>query len=180
MHQDFGFVGQTYTAPDTYQDNQLCMNWYPELSTDPNSKTVIALLGCPGLVTMATIPEALIGIETMAIVPFYFKPSESGVTTFVISAVSDAVSHSVNVTALTSTGFRLMNVANETSAWVYVDYTNTGVAAVASIATGYPVAPYSEVQLVVNADMTYVSAICGSVPVDAEDIVFTFGSSYTL
>lgn len=54
---DFGFVGQTYIAPDIYQDNQLCMNWYPEISADTNSKTVIALLGCPGLQLLLTVPD---------------------------------------------------------------------------------------------------------------------------
>lgn len=51
---DFGFVGSDYTAPDFRQDAQKCVNWYPEISPDKNSKVVIALLGCPGLVQVAS------------------------------------------------------------------------------------------------------------------------------
>ncbi len=46
---DFGFVGQAYEAPNPNQDRQRLINWYPEYSQDPKSKTPIALLGCPGL-----------------------------------------------------------------------------------------------------------------------------------
>lgn len=46
---DFGFVGQSYTAPDPYQDRQRTLNYYPEFSQDDKSKTPVALLGCPGL-----------------------------------------------------------------------------------------------------------------------------------
>jgi hypothetical protein len=56
VQRDFGFVGQAYEAPDIYQDAQVCVNWYPEVSQDKNSKTVIALLGCPGLDLVATLP----------------------------------------------------------------------------------------------------------------------------
>jgi len=64
---DFGFVGQAYSAPDIYQDRQVCVNWYPEVSQSLNSKgepqgggptskgSVIALLGCPGLFTITTL-----------------------------------------------------------------------------------------------------------------------------
>lgn len=46
---DFGFVGQSYSAPDPYQDSQESINWYPEKSQDEKSKTPTALLGAPGL-----------------------------------------------------------------------------------------------------------------------------------
>lgn len=46
---DFGFVGQAYEAPNPNQDRQRLINWYPEFSQDPKSKTPVALLGCPGL-----------------------------------------------------------------------------------------------------------------------------------
>lgn len=46
---DLGFVGQSYTAPDPYQDRQQTLNYYPEFSQDPKSKTPVALLGAPGL-----------------------------------------------------------------------------------------------------------------------------------
>jgi hypothetical protein len=46
---DFGFVGQSYTAPDPYQDRQRTLNYYSEFSQDDKSKTPVALLGAPGL-----------------------------------------------------------------------------------------------------------------------------------
>jgi hypothetical protein len=52
---DFGFVGQAYEAPDPRQDTQVCVNWYPEISQDKKSKTVTALLGCPGKTTLLTL-----------------------------------------------------------------------------------------------------------------------------
>lgn len=51
----FNFVGQAYEAPMLLQDAQKCVNWYPEISQDQNSKTPIALLGTPGLLNMLTI-----------------------------------------------------------------------------------------------------------------------------
>ncbi len=47
--RDFGFVGQSYDAPDPYQDSQQLINWYLEVSGDGKSKMPTALLGCPGL-----------------------------------------------------------------------------------------------------------------------------------
>jgi len=56
-NSDWGFVGESYTAPDPYQDRQETINWYPEVSVDKmkSSKTVVALLGCPGLVQVASV-----------------------------------------------------------------------------------------------------------------------------
>lgn len=52
---DFGFVGGAYEAPDPRQDTQVCVNWYPEVSQDKKSKTVTALLGCPGKDLLLTL-----------------------------------------------------------------------------------------------------------------------------
>lgn len=51
---DFGFVGQAYEAPDYQQDAQVCVNFYVEISEDKGSKTPTALLGCPGLIVVAS------------------------------------------------------------------------------------------------------------------------------
>ncbi len=43
------FVGGAYNAAATLQDNQICINWYPEIDQNPGAKTVKALLSAPGL-----------------------------------------------------------------------------------------------------------------------------------
>jgi len=45
---DWGFAGGQDAAPNHLQDDQICINFYPEV--DPgNSKETLGLLGCPGL-----------------------------------------------------------------------------------------------------------------------------------
>lgn len=52
---DFGFVGGEDNAPDTRQNAQICINWYPELNNQ-NPKEALSLLGCPGLVELVAAP----------------------------------------------------------------------------------------------------------------------------
>lgn len=52
---DWGFVGPEYTAPNPYQDAQRCINWFPEIDNTKGAKVVIALLGCPGLIQVASV-----------------------------------------------------------------------------------------------------------------------------
>jgi hypothetical protein len=55
QNNDWGFAGPQYVAPNPYQDSQVLINWYPEIDPNKTAKTVIALLGCPGLVQVATV-----------------------------------------------------------------------------------------------------------------------------
>lgn len=52
---DFGFVGGEDVAPNPYQDNQICINWYAEVNQQ-NPKEILALLGCPGLTQLVAAP----------------------------------------------------------------------------------------------------------------------------
>lgn len=52
---DFGFVGGHDLAPDTLQDDQICINYYPEVDQQ-NPKEVLTLLGCPGLTQLVAAP----------------------------------------------------------------------------------------------------------------------------
>ena len=52
---DFGFAGGEDTAPNPYQNRQICINFYPEIDKQ-NPKEVIALLGCPGLIQLVAAP----------------------------------------------------------------------------------------------------------------------------
>lgn len=52
---DWGFAGGQDAAPNHIQDDQMCINFYPEV--DPgNSKEVLGLLGCPGLTQLVAAP----------------------------------------------------------------------------------------------------------------------------
>lgn len=56
---DFSFVGASYVAASLTQNDQECINWYPEIDptksdnnpATPDDRGVIALYPCPGLVT---------------------------------------------------------------------------------------------------------------------------------
>ena len=52
---DFGLAGGQDVAPNPLQDNQICLNFYPEVNPQ-NAKEVIGLLGCPGLVPLVSAP----------------------------------------------------------------------------------------------------------------------------
>src|SRR5581483_2735779 len=53
---DFSFVGGDNTPANPFQDRQVAINWYPELSPSKASKTVASLLGCPGLIQLLAAP----------------------------------------------------------------------------------------------------------------------------
>lgn len=52
---DFGFVGGEDVAPNPMQNDQICINYYPEVDKQ-NPKEVIGLLACPGLVQLVAAP----------------------------------------------------------------------------------------------------------------------------
>lgn len=60
---DFGFVGQSYTAPDAFQDSQRTLNYFVEISQDDKSKTPTALLGAPGLNPLFSVASSISGGE---------------------------------------------------------------------------------------------------------------------
>lgn len=58
---DFGFCGGSNEMADPYQDRQRALNYFPETSPDPRSKTPIALLGAPGLNTLFNVASGGVG-----------------------------------------------------------------------------------------------------------------------
>lgn len=50
----FNFVGPSYEAANPLQDCQRLINWYVETDQNPSAKTSVALLGCPGLVSVTS------------------------------------------------------------------------------------------------------------------------------
>src|SRR5262249_3997832 len=55
---DFGFVGPSYVATSITQDDQECINWYPEIDPFRKDRGVIALYPTPGTVTQTQLPLA--------------------------------------------------------------------------------------------------------------------------
>lgn len=53
---DFSFVGGDNTTANPFQDRQVCINWYPEISASKASKTAASLLVCPGLIQLLAAP----------------------------------------------------------------------------------------------------------------------------
>jgi hypothetical protein len=55
---DFGFVGASYTAPSIYQDDQECINFFPEVdpTKQQGERAVIALYPTVGLTTQVVLP----------------------------------------------------------------------------------------------------------------------------
>jgi hypothetical protein len=53
---DFGIVGPSNTTASPFQDRQVCINYYPEISPSRGSKVASSLLTCPGLVQIAAAP----------------------------------------------------------------------------------------------------------------------------
>ncbi len=53
---DFGIVGPSNTTPSPFQDRQLSINYYPEISPSQTSKTATALLCAPGLIQVQAAP----------------------------------------------------------------------------------------------------------------------------
>lgn len=53
---DFSFVGGDNATPNKFQDQQVCINFYPEISASKASKIVTSLLTCPGLIQLLAAP----------------------------------------------------------------------------------------------------------------------------
>ena len=55
---DFGFVGPSYTANSIYQNDQECINFFPEVdpTKQQGERGVIALYPTPGLIAQVVLP----------------------------------------------------------------------------------------------------------------------------
>jgi hypothetical protein len=52
---DFGFCGPWDKAPNPNQDRQETINWYLESNKTEGAKVKYSLLGCPGLIQVASV-----------------------------------------------------------------------------------------------------------------------------
>jgi hypothetical protein len=55
---EFAFVGPSYEAANPMQDAQRLINWFVEIDQNSEAKAPLALLGTPGLISVATGPTA--------------------------------------------------------------------------------------------------------------------------
>lgn len=55
---EFAFVGPSYEAANPLQDAQRLINWFVEVDQTSEAKAPLALLGTPGLVSVASGPVA--------------------------------------------------------------------------------------------------------------------------
>lgn len=53
---DFGWDSGDDTPANPYQDRQVCLNFYPEVSPNKGAKEAVSLLGCPGLTQLVAAP----------------------------------------------------------------------------------------------------------------------------
>lgn len=97
---DFSFVGAAYQAASITQDDQACVNWYPEV--DPTKKAasekapaergVIALYPCPGLDTKAELAVAEVrALHTLPTVALQFLAVVGANVYLVDSAFSETL-----------------------------------------------------------------------------------------
>lgn len=79
---DFGLVGAFDTPTNAYQDQQLCINWFPEISPSRAAKEQVSLLGAPGLIELIggslLITESGSEIETESGSPLEIESGTSG------------------------------------------------------------------------------------------------------
>jgi hypothetical protein len=59
IFSDFGFVGGDDQTANPFQDNQICLNWYPEISPSQSAKVPVSLLGAPGLIQLVSAGPTL-------------------------------------------------------------------------------------------------------------------------
>lgn len=53
---DFSFVGADNATTNPWQDRQVCINWYPQVSPSKASKVAASFLTCPGLIQLLAAP----------------------------------------------------------------------------------------------------------------------------
>ncbi len=106
---DPGIVGDSYPAALILQDTQRTLNFYPEKSPEPRSKEPVALLGCPGVLT-------LIGTQTAAVRGAWVLPGGTqalvvtGNTLYLINNTVPAINGAPPVFTATSVGTLLTSV----------------------------------------------------------------------
>jgi hypothetical protein len=105
---DIPFVGGSYEATMVLQDAERCINYFCEKSGSPNSKEILALLGCPGL-------NPLVSTQTGAVRGFWVLPGSNaalcvtGNTLYLVTITVPATQTSPPSFSVVSVGTLLTN-----------------------------------------------------------------------
>lgn len=134
---DFGFVGASYTTRSIYQNDQECINFYPEIdpTKQPGERGIVALYPTPGLVTEIQLPagevrgmRALSGLQYAIIVcgskVFFISPTLNAVQVGTLTTSTGPVSITDNV--MTAQGLTAY-IVDGVNRYYYVIATNTFV-----------------------------------------------------
>jgi hypothetical protein len=107
---DFGFVGGFYEAPMVLQDLQRLINWYVEMDPNEDAKEQLALLGCPGLLSVATTINGEVRAGGMWVLPGGTQALVvTGATVWLMTISVPATSTSLPAFGTTQVGTLLTN-----------------------------------------------------------------------
>jgi len=122
--------------------------------------------------------------DTRSFFPLY-QPTQQQPTAQVGQLLPSVVVAAVNVTAVPSTVFPgtldntyvQIQIANETSVWVHVNFgvLSSGNTVRAATATDYPVAPGSVVVVSVDPEVNAASVFADGAPAASTSVIFTRG-----
>lgn len=134
---DFGFVGASYTTRSIYQNDQECINFYPEIdpTKQPGERGIVALYPTPGLKTEIELPtgevrgmRALSGLQYAIIVcgskVFFTSQTLNAVQVGTLATSTGPVSITDNV--MTSQGLTAY-IVDGVNRYYYVLATNSFV-----------------------------------------------------
>ncbi len=99
--------------------------------------------------------------QTWAFNPLYKRTAQGGVAPFgtLIASVTVAASTSATAGVLPNTSTNQIQIANQTTAWAYVNFGLAGNVTAATAASSYPVAPGAVVVVTVDDEVNGCSVI---------------------
>lgn len=115
--------------------------------------------------------------QTWAFNPLYKHSALGGVAPFgsLFASVTVAASTSAAAGVLMNTSTNQVQIANQTSAWAYVNFGPAGNVTAATVAASYPVAPGGVVVVTVDDEVNGVSVILAAGGT-AGSVTFTVGN----
>src|SRR5277367_1929510 len=115
--------------------------------------------------------------QTWAFNPLYKKSALGGIAPFgtLIASVTVAATTAAAAGVLPNSSTNQVQIANQTSAWAYVNFGVSGNVTAATVASSYPVAPGGVVVVTVDDEVNGVSVILAAGGT-AGSVTFTCGN----